>query len=259
MSTYDRAALSYDRVGPDLFSHFGKRIVALAGLSEEERLLDVACGTGAILLPAARASRALTVGIDLSAPMLGRARRRAEREGLLNVCLAQMSATALAFPAETFDALFSGFALAEFAEPHAALCEFRRVLRPRGAVALTVAERWWWEGDPRWAWHESLLEALGISVSREPRLLSSPDDLAEALQAAALVVDHVAAERFELSFSDFDEWWRWAWSHGYRRILERLSPSKLARYRASCEHHLGDGSIQGALEVLLSAAHRPAS
>ncbi len=259
MSTFDRAASSYDRVGPRLFTYFGRRIVDLAGLLGGETVLDAACGSGAVLIPAARRSGALTVGIDLSVPMAKRARGAAERGALPNVRLVLMSATTLGFPQRTFDTLFCGFALDSFPQPHTALSEFGRVLRPRGTVALTVAERWWWEGDPRWEWHGPLLESLGINVSQEPRRLSTANSVAKALRGAGFTADYVAAEEFALSFSDFDEWWRWCWSHGYRRVLERLSPSKQERYRASCARRLGDAGIDGRLEVLSAVGHRLAS
>jgi hypothetical protein len=60
-------------------------------------------------------------------------------------------------------------------------------------------------------------------------------------------------EDFLLVFADFDEWWRWGWSHGYRRILDALSKADLVRYKAQTATEIGRiGTIQGRIEVLLA-------
>jgi len=53
VAVFDRAAATYDRVGPRFFSHFGRRLTELAELAPGMRVLDVAAGRGAVLFPAA--------------------------------------------------------------------------------------------------------------------------------------------------------------------------------------------------------------
>jgi O-methyltransferase/aklanonic acid methyltransferase len=50
---FSRAASAYDRVGPQFFTHFGRRFVDLAEITPGARVLDIASGRGAILFPAA--------------------------------------------------------------------------------------------------------------------------------------------------------------------------------------------------------------
>ena len=50
---FDRAAPSYDRIGDAYHDHFGARLAETAGIHPGARVLDVACGRGAVLLPAA--------------------------------------------------------------------------------------------------------------------------------------------------------------------------------------------------------------
>jgi SAM-dependent methyltransferase len=66
---FGRAAVGYDQVG--FFHQVAQRLLALAGVGQGMRVLDVACGTGAILVQAARLAgpAGLAVGVDLAEPM----------------------------------------------------------------------------------------------------------------------------------------------------------------------------------------------
>lgn len=76
MSIYDRAAASYERVGPSFFSYFGRRVVEMVGMSEGSRVLDVACGAGAVLLAAIGrvGPSGIVVGVDRAGAMVDRPR-----------------------------------------------------------------------------------------------------------------------------------------------------------------------------------------
>jgi hypothetical protein len=69
----------------------------------------------------------------------------------------------------------------------------------------------------------------------------------------------VVTENYPLVFSDVDEWWNWAWSHGYRQILERMSSLQLERYRVTCFAHLQDCPVQGRLQVFLAVGMKPST
>jgi ubiquinone/menaquinone biosynthesis C-methylase UbiE len=52
---FDRAAASYDVMAGAYHDHFGARLVEHAGVGPGDRVLDVACGRGAVCIPAAGA------------------------------------------------------------------------------------------------------------------------------------------------------------------------------------------------------------
>ena len=252
MSVFDRAAASYERVGPPFFSYFGRRIVDMVGIPERSRVLDVACGAGAVLLAAVDrvGPSGVVVGVDRAGAMLDRARGEITYRGVRNASVARMDASALACPARVFDTVLCGFALDGLPTP--ILREFARVLRAQGRVGLTVSEGWWWEGDARWQWHSALLEGLGMRVDLEPRRFPTTQHLVAVLTEHGFDGVSVAMECYDLVFADVREWWRWAWSHGYRHILERMSSSQLERYRDACFEHLQDRPVQGRLQVFLA-------
>ena len=74
--------------------------------------------------------------VDLSLPMLERARRQAARSPAGSISLAQMDATNLAFPAASFDAVYAPHVLNVVADPLAMGRELLRVCRPNGRVVF---------------------------------------------------------------------------------------------------------------------------
>lgn len=104
--------------------------------------LEIAIGTGANL-PHYPEEVNLT-GIDWSPAMLHTARRRADRIHRA-VALRGADATALPFPADTFDTVVTTFALCCIPDTRAALVEALRVLRPGGHLLLAdhVAASFW--------------------------------------------------------------------------------------------------------------------
>jgi phosphatidylethanolamine/phosphatidyl-N-methylethanolamine N-methyltransferase len=99
------------------------------------RILEVGVGTGISLPAYARNNR--IVGIDISEPMLRKARQRVVEHKLANVeALAVMDATRMAFPDNSFDVVVAQYVITAVPDPEATLDEFARVLRPGGEIVL---------------------------------------------------------------------------------------------------------------------------
>ncbi|MGW3493852.1 class I SAM-dependent methyltransferase [Streptomyces sp. NPDC001020] len=116
---------------------FNTRLFAAAGIEAQDRVLDVGCGTGQTTrLAGKRACSGKVVGIDLSAPMLERARRDAAAEGLDNVTFEQGDAQVHPFPDRGFDVLISRGGVMFFADHVAAFTHLGRALEPTGRLAF---------------------------------------------------------------------------------------------------------------------------
>jgi len=99
------------------------------------RILDVGIGTGLALLDFSRKNR--IVGVDISEPMLRRARRRVTEEKLDHVeGLVVMDAARLGFPDNCFDVVVAQFVITAVPSPDATLDELTRVARPGGEIIL---------------------------------------------------------------------------------------------------------------------------
>jgi SAM-dependent methyltransferase len=115
----------------------GERALAAAAPAPGERVLDVGCGCGATALALAHriGPAGSTLGIDLSAAMLARARERARDAGLSNLEFLQADAQTHVFE-PGFDLVFSRFGVMFFDDPAAAFANLRRALRPGGRTSF---------------------------------------------------------------------------------------------------------------------------
>lgn len=120
-----------------LFAPIAEAVVDRADLRNGEHVLDVGCGAGATTFAAAwrvgPSGRA--VGVDISAPLVELARRRAGEAGLEGVTFQLADAQTEAFP-PGFDALVSRFGVMFFPDPVAAFVNLRRALKPGGRLAF---------------------------------------------------------------------------------------------------------------------------
>jgi arsenite methyltransferase len=114
-----------------------RRALELIMLAGGDRLLDVASGTGASALLAAREFGAAVTGVDYGDQAVLAATAAAEREQLDHrVRFTRGDAEALALPDGSFDAVLCECSLCTFPDKPRALAEMRRVLRPGGRLAL---------------------------------------------------------------------------------------------------------------------------
>jgi ubiquinone/menaquinone biosynthesis C-methylase UbiE len=148
---WDKASSDYEQFWAQQLEPAQTRLLELAELEQGERVLDVACGTGLVTLPAAAAvgSEGSVVGTDISDRMVDAVRVTAERLGHDNTTFQRMDGEELKFPEASFDAALCALGLMYFPDPVASLREMRRVLRPGGRAVSAV-----WGARERCGWAE---------------------------------------------------------------------------------------------------------
>lgn len=126
---------------------FGQAAIEAAAPMTGERVLDVGCGAGASsrALAARVGAGGQVLGVDISEPLIGRARAVAPQDKPVLFQVADASSAEL--PEGAFDILFSRFGVMFFDDPTAAFAHMRRALRPGGRVAFvcwrSAAENDW--------------------------------------------------------------------------------------------------------------------
>ena len=114
--------------------HEAENFIARLGITPGTRVLDIACGTGNLSIPAARAG-AVTTGVDIAANLLEQARQRAAAEGL-TIQFDEGDAENLSYEDESFDLVVSMYGAMFAPRPEKVAAEMARVTRPGGAIAM---------------------------------------------------------------------------------------------------------------------------
>ena len=111
-------------------------VVDRAKLKPGDRVIDVGCGSGATAIAFAQkvAPSGHVFGIDVSGPMLERARQSAPKDLPIEFALAD--ATVYPFEPASFDVLASRFGVMFFADPALSFANMRKALRPSGRLAF---------------------------------------------------------------------------------------------------------------------------
>ena len=158
----------------------------------DARVLDLACGTGDMLMALERVANRRLLGSDFCHPMLTGAQAKLERADLRSV-LVEADALALPLGDASLDLVTIGFGYRNFANYRGGLVELRRVLRPGGALAIleftqppnkTFAALYNW-------YARRILPVLGGAISGAPEayryLPESVKKFPEAPELAALM------------------------------------------------------------------------
>jgi SAM-dependent methyltransferase len=130
---YDALSSRYEMRWRDYIRRSVHETLVRANIQPGDRLLDIGCGTGALLrevigqVPSVNA-----VGIDVSFGMLRTARSR-----ISGVSLLAADADLLPFQAQSFDSVITSSSFHFWPDPQHALIEIRRVLQKNGQLVIT--------------------------------------------------------------------------------------------------------------------------
>ena len=220
---WDRIAPGYDKTNTPTQMWLGNESLRRAGLRAGMRFLDVAAGSGALAIPAARLG-AQVLATDQSPVMLELLGARARKEGLtIETCV--MDGHALEVDDNSFDMVGSQFGVMLFPDMPKGISEMVRVTKPGGRVLMNVY------GDP----HK--IEFLGFLVGAVqavrpdfdgppmdplplPFQLMDPVRLRDELAAAGLKDVKVETIIETTEFRSGKDLWEWiVWSNPIVEIL----------------------------------------
>lgn len=226
---WDRIAPNYDRTNTPTQMWLGSEGLRRLGLRGGMSFLDVAAGSGALAIPAARLGANVTA-VDQSPAMLELLAERARAEKLRIQCRV-MDGHFLEFDDDSFDAAGSQFGVMLFPEMPTGIREMARVTKPGGRVLVTAY------GDP----HSIDFLTLFVRAARTlrpnfvppsdppplPFQLQDPWRLRNELVNAGLRDVHVDTVTETTAFSSGAAFWDWLISSNpiVGCILEGLSMS----------------------------------
>lgn len=132
---WDAIAPGFDDFVTSQTLRLGEDVLGRIDVRPGMRILDVAAGSGAVAIPAARQG-ARVVAVDIAATMIERLRARADAEGLSNLEGRVMDGQALEVEDDSFDAAVSLNGVSLFPDLGGGLAELARVVKPGGRVLV---------------------------------------------------------------------------------------------------------------------------
>lgn len=239
--TFNTVADGYDKPALRFFVNSADNLAACLGLRGDERLLDVATGTGSNALALARCLPSGHVtGIDFSEGMLKQARAKAESAALQNVDFVEMDMQRLTFPGNGFDVATCAFGIFFVEDMEGQLRHISDKVKTGGKVAATS----FYENafQPLAELLFARLESYGVT---RPQLswkrISTEEKLSALFEKAGLNDITVQRKSAGYHLRDADEWWDLVWNAGFRGAVGQLAPQQLEKFK---KEHLAE--IQGA-------------
>lgn len=259
--TFNTVAPGYDRPALRFFRDSAAELVGQLAVTGNERVLDVATGTGAVALALARClDRGHVTGVDMAEGMLQQANAKAADQGLRNVAFKAMDMTALDLPPAHFDCATAAFALFFVEDMTACLRGIVERLRPGGRMLICGFS------GPSFSPNVDLflarIEAYGVTVPPLSWKRLGDEALNRALFEQAGLQD-IRVERRDLGYHlpDAESWWDVLWYAGFRGLLDQLPAEDLQRFRAE---HLAEiaalATVRGIplhVEILYTHGRRP--
>lgn len=242
---FNRAAASYDRVGVEFFTPMGRRLVERVGPQPGDAVLDIGCGRGACLFPAAErvGPTGRVLGIDIAEAMVEEARRQAHREKISNLEVCVMDGEYPDLPAESFDVVVGSYSLIFLPDAPGALARHATLLRDHGRIGFTspvftedtfpFLPPLFTELIPR-----SLLRNLPPQWQPEQlrrrfnSWLADPAALRRTMAGAGFTAVEIVDEPVDMITTSGTAWVDWSHTQGMRLLWQHLPEQASARLRA---------------------------
>lgn len=226
ISTWDKVAPNFGKVGPNYWEDFGTRLVELSNINIGARVLDIGMGRGASLFPALdKAGKdGYVIGIDSSETMVNETYKDILHRNICNAEVKNMNAQYLNFKEESFDNILCGFGFGYLMISAEKLNGILRLLKNGGQAGFSI---WGIQEDQKW-----LTEVVNkyIPLVKQSKNVRRPDipkfdtvdDIAKILNDFGFINIKVHHENSEVIYKDVNEWWQEMWTNAVRGIFEQI-------------------------------------
>lgn len=262
ITAFDLAAAGYDKAALRYFPFCADYLTDWIRLEAGQKLLDIACGTGAVTLAAAqRVGPAGRIqAIDLSEKMIAQAVNNIQKMKFTNVDFHRMDAAELAFKSNYFDAVVCSFGLFFLTDLGKAIQGWLRVLKPGGTVAFTSFTENAFMPQMKLLAQRLIDHGVVIDKNESFERLQSERGCRQLFEQ--LAVEQITAEtrQFGIYLENYEDWWTVVWNSGLRYYLMQLDDVTIARLQAEhfedIQQLMTDKGIWLDVEVILTKAQK---
>jgi ubiquinone/menaquinone biosynthesis C-methylase UbiE len=252
--TFNTVAAGYDSHALRYFADSAIQLADCLNLRGDERLLDVATGTGSNALVLARhLTSGHVTGIDFSGGMLMQARAKAQLASLRNVDFIEMDMQQLSFADREFDVVTCAFGIFFVEDMEGQLRQIANKVKAGGKVAVTC-----FYDNAFLPLVELFFERLAsYGIARPPlswKRIATEEKLAALFASVGL--SDIAVQRKNIGYNlrNADEWWDVIWYAGFRALVNQLDPHQLENFKtehlAEIQNQASEPGIWLDVEVL---------
>ena len=259
-----QASKRWERQSAEMGKDITDALVHYADPQPGERVLDVACGTGAPSLKVARkvGVAGSVVATDVSAEPLQIAAERARERGLENIRFERADVHQLPFADKEFDLITCRFGVMFFTDLPQALRELRRVLKPGGRIAFAA---WGTFDQPYFQTTvQVIMRRTGTPIPPGAAAMfkfSAPGTLAKGISEAGFADarDEVRTVRWVWPDSAQEMWaYLQAVTVPFRPVLDKATPEMEKEILAELARYWDGEKVDLTAEIVLAGGRKPA-
>ena len=236
-ATFDTVSDGYDSRALRFFSKGAVELACSLDLNGDERVLDVATGTGHTALTiAAGIPQGQATGIDLSPAMLERARQKASAQGLGNIEFIEMDMEALEFAAGSFDVATCAFGIFFIDEIDSLLSHIAQAVASGGKIATVTFQEDYFQPLAGVLFNR----LAGYGVDNPPqnwKRVATEAGCRALFEQAGLNKIRVEPKNVGYHLESAEEWWDIVWNAGYRRLVSLLAADEQKHFK---DEHLAE-------------------
>jgi ubiquinone/menaquinone biosynthesis C-methylase UbiE len=235
--TFDTVAKGYDNPAMRFFTESVPPLASYLNLAGDERILDVATGTGNTALGlAGHVPQGQVYGIDFSSGMLAKAGEKRAGLGVDNVTFIEMDMQAIEFPNDHFDLAVCSFGIFFVEDMVGQLVHMADKVRHGGRIVTTSFSQNMF--SPQGDLFLDRIEQYGVEIPPMTWKRTNSRSKCRALfEDAGLAQVITLQEDVGYFLPQVEQWWDILWNAGYRGLITQLSEIDLARFK---KEHLAE-------------------
>jgi ubiquinone/menaquinone biosynthesis C-methylase UbiE len=233
-TTFNAAADSYANPILSYWNRFGQNTIDRLQLQPGDRVLDVCCGSGASVIPAAVkvATTGSVLGVDLAESLLDLGRKKSQQQKLSNIEFRCCDFSSLGLPDRSFDAVVCVFGIFFLPDMAASVAELWRMLRPGGKLAITSWGARMFEPATTKFWQTIESERPDLYRQVPPwQSINDKTSLKSLLRLGGATNVEVFAETDSHKLTTSEDWWTMAMGGGLRSPIDKLDLAAQERVR----------------------------
>jgi ubiquinone/menaquinone biosynthesis C-methylase UbiE len=234
LKIYNTISENYNEISDLYWKKYSKQTIDNLGLTGNETILDVACGTGSSALYAAKLAQknGEVTAIDISNKMILIAKNKARKLNLVNIEFLVGNMEKLDFKKQQFDVVICVFGIFFSENISKQISKLWQMVRPGGKLSITVFGRNFCYPVYEY-WKESLRRENPNLIIAPPWGRINEDNIQSFVKESGICNHNIVVEDNSISLKSPEEWWNIVTGSGLVKFLNQIEPASVEKVKDS--------------------------